>query len=117
MARFKTPTLEERTAAARDAKARALEKLRNKAAPDEAALAARTAARQVREAAEAEKRAAYRAGIEEAKAAREAARAEAAAVAERAAEARRPAPPPSLPSADDMKAARDARYAARKARR
>lgn len=116
MARFNTPTLEERAAASREAKQRQLETLRNKAAPDEATVAARIAAREAREAAEAERRAAHRASIEQKKLAREQARIEAAAAAEREAEARRPPPPPALPTPEEMRAARDARYAARKAR-
>ena len=116
MARFSVPTFVERAAASRDAKERALQRLRSKAVPDETAVAARAAAREARDAARAERQADYRSAIEERKAAREASRVEALATAERAAEARRPAPPPSLPSAGEMKAARDARYAARKAR-
>ena len=120
MAGFKTPTFDERNAAAREAKQRALEKMRNKIAPAPEQDAARAAARQAREAADAERRAAHRAKIEAEKAAREEtramARAEAEAAAERAAAARRPAPPPKMPTPEEMKAARDARYAARKSR-
>lgn len=120
MAGFKIPTFEDRAAAARDAKQRALEKLRNKPAPDPELAAARAAAQQAREAAEAERRAAHRAAIAQEKADKEAARAqakaEAEAAAEHAASLRRPAPPPKMTTPEDMKAARDARYAARKAR-
>lgn len=120
MAGFKTPTFEERTAAAKQAKERALEKLRNKPAVDPEVAAAKAAAAEARAAAAAERSAAHRAAIEQEKAAKKQARAEAeaeaAAAAERAAAARRPAPPPNLPTAEELKAARDARYAARKSR-
>ncbi|WP_419808572.1 DUF6481 family protein [Sphingomonas sp.] len=120
MAAYKTPTFEDRAASARAAKDQALEKLRNKAAPDPEQVAARAAARAARDAVEAEKRAARQQALADAKAAKEQARAEAKAAAEAAAEAaaalRRPAPPPKMPTAEEMKAARDARYAARKAR-
>jgi len=120
MAEYKSPGFTDRIAAAKEAKQRALEKLRNKAAPDPQVVAARAAAAQAREAAEAERRAARKAVIEEEKAAkakvRAEAQAEAEAAAERAAAARRPAPPPTIATAAELKAARDARYAARKAR-
>lgn len=120
MAGFKVPTFEERAAAAREAKQRALEKLRNKPVPDAQAAAVRAAAAQARNKAAAERRAAHRAAIEQEKAAKDEqralAQAEAEAAAERAAAARRPAPPPTLPTAAELKAARDARYAARKSR-
>jgi len=51
MAGYKSPNLADRLAAARDAKQRALEKLRNKPAPDPAAMAARAAAATAPEAA------------------------------------------------------------------
>jgi hypothetical protein len=109
MAGFKSPDFNERTAAARAAKDKALEALRNKPAIDPAIVAERQAARAAREAVEAEKREARKLAIEEAKAAKAAAKA--------------PPPPPepapqiSLPTAAELKAARDARYAARKARK
>jgi hypothetical protein len=108
MAGFKVPDFSERAAAARQAKQAALDKLRAKPAPDEATLAAQREAREAREAAEAERRAAKRAAEQEAKAA---ARAEAERIAaEKAVPAR-----PALTEAE-LKAARDARYAARKGR-
>jgi hypothetical protein len=120
MAAFKVPSFEERTAAAREAKQRAVEKLRSKPAPDPEAVAARAAAAAAREAAAAEKRAAHKAAIEQEKLVkqqqREQAKAEQEAAAERAAAARRPAPAPVLPTQAELKAARDARYAARKSR-
>lgn len=114
MAGFKAPDFTERAAAARDAKQRALEALRNKPAPDPEAIAARQAKLAEREAAAAERRAARLAEAEAAKAAKEAARAEAEAA--RIAAAAPPVQKPKLNEAE-MKALRDARYAARKARK
>ncbi|MEE2916914.1 MAG: DUF6481 family protein, partial [Pseudomonadota bacterium] len=85
MAGYKTPDFSQRAAASRDAKASALEKLRNKAAPDPEAVAARAAARAAREAAEAERREAHKAAIAAEKAAREEAREKAREEAEAAA--------------------------------
>lgn len=115
MAAFKAPDFNQRAAAARDAKQQALEKLRNKPAPDPAVVAERQAARAAREAAEAERRAAKAAEIQAAKAAKEQAKADALAAAQAAAEAAKPKAP-NLPTPAELKAARDARYAARKAR-
>ena len=120
MTGFKVPSFQDRAAAAREAKQRALEKMRNKPVVDAAVVAERLAAAEAKEAAAAERRAARQAEIERKKAAKEELRAKAAAeaaeAAERAAAARRPAPPPVLPTPAELKAARDARYAARKAR-
>jgi len=117
MAGYKTPDFNDRAAASRDAKARALEALRNKAAPDPEAVAARAAAREAKDAAEAERRAQHKAAIEQEKREREEARAKAKAEAEAAAAAAAAAKrPPVVPTAAELKAARDARYAARKAR-
>ena len=117
MADYRPPNFTDRIAAAQKAKQQALEKLRNKAAPDPELVAKRAAAAQAREAAEAEKRAARKAAIDAEKAAKAEARAkakaEAEAEAERLAAAKRP---PAVPTAAELKAARDARYAARKAR-
>ena len=119
MAGFKAPDFNERSAAARDAKQRALEKLRDKAPPDPAMIAERQAAQAAREAAAAEKRAERQRVIDEGKAAkaaaREAAEAEAQAERERQEAAAAAAKRPML-NAAELKAARDARYAARKAR-
>lgn len=121
MAAFKNPTFEDRAASARQAKERALEKLRAKPTVDPEATAARAAAAQAKDAAAAQRREAHRAAIEAEKVAkaeaRELARLQAEEAAERAAALRRPAPAPVLPTAEEMKAARDARYAARKARK
>jgi hypothetical protein len=117
MAAFKEPGFQERVAAAARARSEALTKLRDKPRPDEAVLAARAATRQARDAAAAEKRLAARQAREEAAAERKRASALAAAAeAEaKAASAAAAAPPPAL-SESERKAARDARYAARKSR-
>jgi hypothetical protein len=98
---YKNPTFEDRVASAAAAKEAALAQLRARKAPDPAELETRRAAAEARETARAEARA-------EAKAAKKLA-AEAAAEAEAAAN-----PPP--PTDEERKSARDARYAARKAR-
>ena len=121
MPAFKTPDFNERTAASRDAKGRALQRLRNKPALNPAVIAERQAAHSAREAALAEQQAARRAAIAEEKRAKAEARAAAQAAKEAAEQAGvKPggsAPPPTLPTVAELKAARDARYAARKARR
>ena len=116
MVAYKAPDFNERAEAARAAKQRALELLRDKPEPDAAAIAARQAAREAKDAAEAERRAAKRAAIDQAKADKKAAAAEAiaAAIAAKAPPERAPV---VVPSAAELKAARDARYAARKARK
>ncbi|UAK23208.1 DUF6481 family protein [Sphingomonas nostoxanthinifaciens] len=111
MAGFKSPDFKERAAAAQAQRERAMELLRNKPAHDPAIVAERQAARAAREAAEAERRAARRRAAEEAKAAAAVKKAEA--LAASAAQA------PERPQLSDAerKALRDARYAARKARK
>lgn len=110
MALFKDPGFQERAANAAKAKQKALDRLRAKPPVDEAILAERNAARLAREAAEAEKRAAKQAE-------KERAAAEKAALAAEARAAVKPAPTrPALTEAE-RKAARDARYAARKNRK
>jgi hypothetical protein len=104
MKSYKDPSFQDRVGRATDAKQKALDQLRAKPPVDEKVVAERLAAQQRREAAQAEKRAAKQA---EAQAAAEAKAAEAAKVAA--------APPP--PTAEELKQARDARYAARKARK
>jgi hypothetical protein len=110
MTSYKAPAFQDRLALAAQAKQKALEKLKAKPPVDPAVLAERRAAAEKREAAEAEKRAAKLAAREQEKAEKIAAR-----------EAARPVVVPpkerSLPTAAEMKAARDARYAARKARK
>lgn len=106
---FKDPSFQERVSRAAAAKQAALEKLRAKPPVDPAVQAERAAARATREQAEAEKRA-------ERKAAQEQAKADKLAAAE-AAEAAKAKAKVSLPTEQELKAARDARYAARKARK
>ena len=113
MARYKTPDFEERAAMARRAKQDALQALRDKPAPDPAAIAEQQAALAARNAAAAERRAARLAAAAEAKAAKLAAR-------QAEEEARKATPPPPVvvpPTEAELKAARDAKYAARKARK
>ena len=94
-------SFQDRIGRAADAKKAAIEKLRSKPAVDEKVLAQRQAARLKREAAQAEKAAARKVAAQEAK------------QAEAAAKAAVPAPPTEA----ELKASRDARYAARKKRR
>ncbi|WP_420140787.1 DUF6481 family protein, partial [Sphingomonas sp.] len=105
MAGFKTPDFNERAAAGRASKEAALAKLRAKPKPDPAVVAERQAAQAARDAAAAERREARARAIAEEKAAKAAAREEKAAKAAAAVK-------PKL-SAEELKAARDARYAAR----
>jgi len=109
MPAFKTPTFQERTAAAATARSRALALLRSKPQADETAVAEALARRAAREATEAEKRTAARAARALAAAHKQASKAEAAQIA-----ATHVAPEPTEA---DRKAARDARYAARKERK
>ena len=129
MPAFKTPGLQERQEAAARAKSAALAKYHVRAPVDEALISERSARRVAREAAEAEKRVAARRAKEEAaeakrerelQAAAEAAtsaraQAEAAAQAKADAAAQKAAQK-KLWTEEDRKAARDARFAARKAR-
>jgi Family of unknown function (DUF6481) len=104
MAIFKVPTFQERAELAQAAKLKALEKLKAKPAIDPAILAERQAARLIREAAEAEARAAKIAAREQAKAEK------------RAEDERKAAVKAAQPVVDKaaQKALRDARYAMRK---
>lgn len=102
MPAYKSPDFNERAAAARAAKQSALEKLRNKPAPDPALAARRVAAQAVRQAAAEERRTARQAAAQEARLVKATAVSDA-----------RPAPQ----SDADRKAARDEKYAARKARK
>lgn len=106
---FKEPGFQERVAAAKLAKDSALQKLRDRPPVDEAELARQVAKRQAKEAAQAEKRAKARQAREDAQAAKQ----ERIRAAEEAASA---AVAPVLTEAE-RKAARDARYAARKNRK
>ncbi|WP_333922862.1 DUF6481 family protein [Sphingomonas sp. LR59] len=87
MASFKDPSFQDRTSSAAAAKQKALEALKAKPPIDEAVVAERLAAREAKELAEREKRAAKRAAEDEAKAAKKA-EAEAAAAKKREAEAK-----------------------------
>ena len=121
MAGFKVPTFQDRQALAQQAKQKALEQLKAKPPVDEAVLAERRQAREAREQALAVERAAKAEALAAAKAEKAAAKAaalaeEAAARAEAEAAAALKAARLKPPSAEEMKAARDARYAARKAR-
>lgn len=107
MAAYREPGFQERTALAARAKRAALEKLRAKPPVNAAEQAARIARATAREAAAAEKREARRLASEEATAAKRADAAMAPALAQT----------PAPPSDADRKAARDARYAARKDRK
>ena len=106
MAAYKEPTFQERAALAQKAREKALKKLADKPAADPAMVAERTAARLAKEAAAAQKAATRKAAIVEAKAEKLAAAAQAAADAEAA--------KPVVLTEAEKKAARDARYAARK---
>ncbi|HKY82368.1 MAG TPA: DUF6481 family protein [Sphingobium sp.] len=122
MSSYKAPSFQDRIAAAGLAKQKALDALRAKPPVDEAILAKRRQAREAQDqataiarAAKAEAAALAKAQKAELKAAKQAAEAEeqAAASAAAALKAARLTPP----TAAEMKAARDARYAARKARK
>ena len=99
MASYKDPSFQERTALAQQAREKALKQLAAKPALDPALIAERNAARLAREQAAAEKSAARRAAIAQAK-------------ADKIAASLIPAKP--VPTEAELKAARDARYAARK---
>ena len=106
MTSFKHPSFQDRAGQAADAKRKALEQLRLRPEPDEKMLEERKAAGARREAAQAEKANAKRAANEAA----------AQSKAKAKAEARAKAAVP-VPTEAERKAARDARYAARKNRR
>ncbi len=118
MASFTDPSFKDRTGAAAEAKRKALEQLRAKPPLDPDTVAARQAARAAREAAEDERRVARREAEQRRKEEKAARQAEAKAAA---------APPPPEPAPEraarpvlseaERKAARDARYAARKNRK
>jgi membrane protein involved in colicin uptake len=101
---FKNPSFQDRIDSAAEAKKKALEQLRSRPAPDEKVAAERQAKRLERQTRDAEKAAAKKTAqqaLKDAKAAEAAARAAAAVP----------------PTEAERKAARDARYAARKARK
>lgn len=122
MPAFTPPTFQDRQAAAQQAKQKALDKLKAKPPVDEAVLAERRQVREAKDQALAAERAAKAEALAAAKAEKAAAKAaklaaeEAARIeAEAAAALKNVRLTP--PSAAEMKAARDARYAARKARK
>lgn len=106
MTSYNGSDFQERMARAAAAKQKALDQLRAKPPVDEAELAERNAARLAREAAQAEERAAKVRAKEQAEADKAAAELE----AKKAKEVK-------LPTAAELKAARDERYAARKKRK
>ena len=114
MASFKDPSFQDRVASARQAKQKALDQLKAMPPVDEALMAALRQKREVRELALQQERTAKaqeRAGAKAEKASNTAA---ALAAAEGAAALKAARLKPSSP--EEMKAARDERYAARKAR-
>lgn len=98
------PSLQDRLSGAAKSRQKALDQLRSKPPVDEKIVAAREAARIKREAAQTEKRTAKLAK-------------DSAIAAEKAAEAARAEAAAAPPTAAELKASRDARYAARKSRR
>lgn len=114
MAAFKDPSFQDRTAAAKLAKQKALDQLKAKPPVDEALMAERRRVREASETALAEERAKRAEVLAAAKAEKAAIKAAALAEAEAAAALKAARLKP--PTAAEMKAARDARYAARKAR-
>ena len=99
---YKEPGFQERVANAKQARTKALEALKNKPPIDEAELARRIARQEAKDAAAAKKREATRAAAEAAK-------------LERAQKAAIPVKKPLTEA--ELKARRDARYAARKKRK
>lgn len=102
MTSFKHPSFQDRASQAAAEKKKALEQLRLRPEPDEEGVAQRKAAAERREAVQAEKAAAKKATV--------------IAAAQSRAEAKGMAAAP-VPTEADRKAARDARYAARQARK
>lgn len=107
---YQEPSYQDRMGRAAEAKQKALDKLKARPAPDETALAARRQTGLARKVAQAEGRAARQAERDEA-AAHKAARADEAAVRVEENEGGR------IPTDEERKAMRDARYAARKRRK
>lgn len=102
MASYKNPSFQDRVGQAAEAKKKALEQLRQRPLPDEKTVAARKAAEERRQAAKAQKAADKKAAAQ--------------AALDSKAEAAAKTATPEITEAD-RKAARDARYAARKNRR
>jgi hypothetical protein len=112
---FKDPSFQERVASASKAKQAALDHLKARPRVDEAVTAARRQERETRERALTQERAAKALERAAAKAEKTAIRAAELAAAEAAAAMKAARLKPSSP--EEMKAARDARYAARKTRK
>ncbi|WP_447726368.1 DUF6481 family protein [Sphingomonas koreensis] len=110
MAAYREPGFAERVALAARAKSEALARLKARPPIDEAEQAARAARTLAREAATAEKRAAKRLANEAAATAKRAQAIEVSAAVDAQADE-------AMPTEADRKAARDARYAARKGRK
>jgi len=110
MKAYQGPSYQDRVGRAAAAKQEALDRLKARPAVDEATLAARREAAAARQAAQAEKRAARQAERDE-DAAHRTARADEAAVRAEENEGGR------IPTEEERKAMRDARYAARKRRK
>ena len=115
LASFKDPSFQDRVAAASKAKQNALDQLKAKPAVDETLMATRRQERETRERALQEERAAKAQEKAAAKAEKASMKAAELAAAEAAAALKAARLKPSSP--EEMKAARDARYAARKARK
>ena len=114
MASFKYPSFQDRVASARQAKQKALDQLNAKPPADEALMAARRQQREARELGLQEDRSAKAQERAVTKAEKASNKAAALAAAEAASALKAARLRPSSP--EEMKAARDARYAARKAR-
>lgn len=115
MAGYKEPTFKERAEAAAKAREKALARLNAKPPIDQAEVDRRIAAQAERDAAKARKRAAAEAAKQAELAEAERLRAEQLAAA--AAEAAAAAPPKPVMTEAERKAARDAKFAARKSRK
>lgn len=115
MAAFKDPSFQERVASASKAKQKALDQLRSMPAIDPALIAKRRQERESREQALADSRAAKAQEKAAAKAEKASIKAAEEATADAAAALKAARLKPSSP--EEMKAERDARYAARKARK
>lgn len=114
MASFKHPSFQDRVASANKAKQKALDHLKAKPPVDEALMATRRQEREARERTLQDERTAKAHETKVAKAEAASTKAAELAAAEEAAALKAARLKPSTP--DEMKAARDARYAARKAR-
>lgn len=115
MPAFKDPSFQDRVASAANAKQKALNQLKAKPPVDEAVMAKRREEREAREQVLAQERAAKAQANAAAKAEKAALKARELAEAEAAAALKAARLKPATP--EEMKAARDARYAARKARK